>query len=92
MNGVVNSDMYFTKKKEVRAMVTFERLLLPSFTYVNIYIQPMWFNFIHLQGHVIPKCVYNIKEANGYMTKIPLLWLKNEQWKQECLVFFTFIN
>jgi hypothetical protein len=36
MNGVVNSNMYFTKKIEVRAMVIVERLLLPSFTYVNI--------------------------------------------------------
>jgi hypothetical protein len=59
------------KTIEVRAMVIVERLLLSSFTYVKILtFNPYLDNFIHLQGHVIPRCVYNIKEANGYMTKI----------------------
>jgi hypothetical protein len=72
MNGVVNSNMYFTKKIEVREMVLVERLLLSSFTYVKILtFNPYVVNFIHLHDHVIPICVYNIKEANGYMTKIP---------------------
>jgi len=68
-------------------MVIVERLLLSSFTYVNILtFNPYVVNFIHLQGHVIPRCVYQRRQ--WLRDQDPLIVIKKWAMKTRMSKFF----